>query len=337
MTKVAVLGATGFTGEKLVSILLNHPKVEITYLASRTPTAIPYHSLFPRFFGKTKLYCENFNVDKAVDNSDILFLSLPHTVSMEIVPYLLKKKKRVIDLSADYRIKDALLYKRYYHSSHKDKANLRKAVYGLTEIYKGSIQGARLIANPGCYPTSIILPLFPLLKERVIDDKVIVDSKSAITGAGRKASIDYHYVNISNNLWAYKPFAHQHIPEVVSALKDKTGVKIELNFVPHVVGVEAGIYSTIYLSFKNRITDSKIKNFYKEYYKGCPFIRIKKELPKLKDVVGTNFCDIGFVIDEKGRNAVIASAIDNLVKGAAGSAVQNMNVMLGWDETSGLL
>jgi len=334
--KVAVLGATGFTGEKLVEILLSHPNVEIVYLSSRTEIPVPYSKLFPRFTGKTNLNCEPIDVKKATEKADILFLSLPHTISMDFAPGVLAQGKKVIDLSADYRL-DADIYEKYYKMSHKDTANLKKAAYGMPELFKKKIEKASLIANPGCYPTSVILALYPLLKEGIIENKIISDSKSAITGAGRKAVIEYHYSNISNNIWAYKPFVHQHVPEMVEILKAATSASIDLLFTPQVIGVEAGIYSTIYVTFKKVASEEQISAVYAKYYKNCPFVRRMSSLPKLKDVVGTNFCDIGFALDEKKRNAVIASAIDNLIKGAAGQAVQNMNVMLGLDETTGLL
>ncbi|MDD4955735.1 MAG: N-acetyl-gamma-glutamyl-phosphate reductase [Candidatus Omnitrophica bacterium] len=335
--KVAILGATGFTGEKLVEILLSHPGTEVTYLSSRTEVPVPYSKLFPRFLNKTDLKCETLDIEKCCKAADIIFLSLPHTVSMDFVPKLLAEKKKVIDLSADYRFKDTALYQKYYKLAHKDSKNLPKAVYGLPELFKKDIAKSSLIANPGCYPTSIILALFPLVKEGLVEKKIIIDSKSAITGAGRKAVIEYHYSNISNNLWAYKPFVHQHIPEVSEVLKLSTGTVIAPQFTPHVIGVEAGIYSTIYVTFTKSVTEEKISGIYSKYYKDCPFVRALPGLPRLKDVVGTNFCDIGFALDEKKENAVIASSIDNLVKGAAGQAVQNMNIILGLDETEGLL
>ncbi|MBP7088851.1 MAG: N-acetyl-gamma-glutamyl-phosphate reductase [Candidatus Omnitrophica bacterium] len=335
--KVAVLGATGFTGEKLVELLLNHPKVELTYLASRTPKPVPYSSLFARFAKKTELQCEPLDTKKASQVSDILFLSLPHTVSMEVAPYLLKANKKVIDLSADYRLKDTLVYKEYYKMPHKDEANLKKAVYGLAELYEAQIAKADLIANAGCYPTSVILGLYPLAKENLIEGAVFVDSKSSITGAGRKAVIDYHYSNISGNIWAYKPFVHQHTPEILAVLEEKTKQELKLSFVPHVVGVEAGIYSTMHLGLKKKLSNDNLKDIYLKYYKDCPFVRIKDNLPALKEVVGTNFCDIGFSLDSQGKIAVIASSIDNLIKGAAGNAIQNMNIMVGLDQKLGLL
>lgn len=335
--KAAILGATGFTGEKIVQLLLKHPDVEIVYLSSRTSEPVSYSEMFPRFQNKINLKCEPIDAEKASKLADVLFLSLPHTISMQSAPLILKNNKKVIDLSADYRFKDTAVYEKYFKTAHSDKNNLADAVYGLCEINRQQIANAKLIANPGCYPTSILLPVYPLLKEKLITDHIIVDSKSSITGAGRKAIIDYHYSNISNNIWAYKPFIHQHIPEVIAVLQEKTANTVNLHFTPQVIGVEAGIYSTIYLTFNRQVTEEEIKTIYSKYYKNCPFVRFPKNLPKLKDVVETNFCDIGFALDETKKFAVIASSIDNLIKGAAGQAVQNMNIMFGLEETKGLL
>ncbi len=335
--KVAVLGATGFTGEKLVEILLGHPEVEVTYLASRTPEAVAYKTLFPNFTGKTEAVCEPLDVTKALSRSDFFFLSLPHTVSMDFVPSLIEAGKRVVDLSADYRLKDTALYQKYYNTSHKDQANLKEAVYGLAEVNHKEIAKSNLVANPGCYPTSIILGLLPLLKEAALEGRIIADSASAISGAGRKTALECKDMDVPNNFWAYKPFIHQHTPEILSVLKEASGESIDFSFIPHVAGMKAGIYSTIYINFKKSLSKEEIKNIYKKYYQDSSFVRIKEDLPKLGDVVGTNFCDIGFALNASGRQAVVVSCIDNLIKGAAGSAVQNMNIMLGWDETMGLL
>jgi len=335
-TRVGVLGATGFTGEKLVDILIKHPNVEVCYLASRTEKPVYYSDLFACFSNKTNLKCEPLSIEKSLKKCDFLFLSLPHTVSMKFVPYLLKAKKKVVDLSADYRLQDSEEYKKYYRALHEDKKNLKKAVYGLPELYKVAIGKAQLVANPGCYPTSMILPLFPLLKEGLIELKVVIDSKSSITGAGKKAIIDYHYINVSNNIWAYKPFTHQHVPEAVNILKAKTQKEVDISFTPHVVGIDAGIYSTIYVWFKKKVKSSQLFDLYQKHYRNCPFVRIKNNLPKLKEVVGSNYCDIGFELNENGKQAVVVSCIDNLIKGAAGQAVENMNIMLGCDQTTGL-
>ncbi|MCK4912159.1 MAG: N-acetyl-gamma-glutamyl-phosphate reductase [Candidatus Omnitrophica bacterium] len=334
--KVAVLGATGFTGEKLVEILLGHPQVEITYLASQTPEPVAYKTLLPNFTGKTETICEPLDISEAITKSDFFFLSLPHTVSMEFAPSLLAAGKKVVDLSADYRLKDTSLYQEYYNTAHKDQGNLAKGVYGLAEIYHKQIAKSNLVANPGCYPTSIILALFPLVKEGLINGKVVVDSKSAISGAGRKTAAKLRSMDVANNFWAYKPFVHQHTPEILSILKDASGENIDLSFIPHVAGMAAGIYSTICLNSNKKVSKDEISDIYKKYYQDSPFIRIKEDLPKLGDVVGTNFCDIGFAVNVDGKEIVLVSCLDNLIKGAAGAAVQNMNIMLGWDEAIGL-
>ena len=335
--KVGILGATGFTGEKLAFLLAKHPNVELVYLSSRTPKPVPYSSIFPEFKDIIDLNCETLDVEKAAKKADILFLSLPHTVSMEFVPKLLKKGKKVIDLSADYRIENPPDYKKYYKTAHKDKDNLTKAVYGMAELFKSDIAKAQLIANPGCYPTAVILGLAPLVKAKLIDSDVFVDAKSSITGAGRKAVLDYHYSYISNNIWAYKPFAHQHVPEMQDIIQRATKSKVNINFVPQVVGVDAGIYANIYCKLKKKKSQKDLVNLYKKQYKNCPFVRMRQGMPKLSDVVATNFCDIGIAVDEKKKYCVISSCIDNLIKGAAGSAVQNMNIMVGLEETTGLL
>lgn len=336
--KVAVIGATGFTGEKLVELLLKHSQVEVTYLTSRTPQPVLYSKMFTKFKGKTSLYCQKFKLKDAILKADLFFLALPHTVSMDLAPKLIKEGKKVIDLSADYRIKDTKVYKKFYKTAHKDSKHLKQAVYGMPEFYKKEITKAKLIANPGCYPTSVILALAPLVKEKIISADVIVDAKSSITGAGRKAKLEYHYSHINNNIWAYKPFVHQHVPEMVQIIKTIAKKKVDISFVPQVVSVESGIYSTIYVDFLKKMTEKKLKDIYKKYYgENTPFVRIVSGLSKLSDVANTNFCDIGFAVSGNGKRAVVTSAIDNLIKGAAGTAVHNMNIMCGFKEKDGLL
>ncbi len=335
MVKVGVLGATGFTGEKLVEILLSHPEVKLQYLGSRTKKPVPYSGLFPKFYKKTSLNCEPLNLKKAIDSCGLLFLSLPHTVSMQFAPEILESGKKVIDLSADYRLKKPQLYKRFYKKEHQDKKNIKKAVYGLAELFRDEIKKSQLVANPGCYPTSVILALYPLISEGLVAGKVIIDSKSSVTGSGRKAIIDYHYSNLANNFWAYKPFTHQHQPEIAEILQNETKERFNFSFLPQIASFEAGIYSTIHLSLKKKVDKEKLNKIYHNYYKHCPFIRINREIPKIKDVVGTNFCDIGFAVGQNGSDAVVFSSLDNLIKGAAGQAVQNMNLMLGFEETTG--
>lgn len=334
MVKVAVLGATGFSGEELIKILTSHPKVEISYLSSRTQNPFLYEENFPRFRNISHYICEPLDLEKVVKVADFVFLALPHTVSMEFAPFLLKNNKKVIDLSADYRLPPHL-YKKWYKKTHKDKKNLKKAVYGLPEFFKKEIKKTDLVANPGCYPTSIILALAPLLCEDLIEEEIFINSVSSITGAGRKALLEYHYAHINGNIWAYKPLEHQHIAEISHILKKISRKRIELNFVPHAAGLERGIYSTIYAHLKKNCKKVDVLKIYHHFYKDAFFVRIREDTPKLKDVVYSNFCDVGFVV--KNKKIIIFSCLDNLVKGASGNAVQNMNIMLGFDEKEGLL
>jgi len=333
--KVAVIGATGFTGEKLIELLLNHPKVEISYISAMLDKEISFSELFPKFKDRLDLVCKNLDLAKAAKAADIIFLALPHKVSFSIAPYFIKKKKIVIDLSADYRFKDPKIYEASYKVKHKDVGNLKKAVYGLPELFRKDIKKSKLIANPGCYPTATILSLGPLLEEGLIKD-IVVDAKSGITGAGRKACLDYHYAHLNGNLFCYKPFGHQHLPEINQVLSCVSGKKVNLRFSPHVICAERGILITVYATLTKSISEMKIKSVYEKYYRNEPFVRFfDKTLPQLKDVVGSNFCDIGFKLE--GKDIVIVGVIDNLIKGASGQAVQNMNILLGLDETAGLI
>lgn len=334
-TKVAVLGASGFTGEKLIDILLNHAGVEITYICAKLEKEAKFSEIFPKFKGRLDMVCKDLDLKIACQKADVIFLALPHKVSQSIVPYFVEKKKLVIDLSADYRFKNYKVYEEFYKIKHTDKDNLKTAVYGLPEYNRPKIKKAKLIANPGCYPTVSTLSIAPLLKEGLIKD-IIIDAKSGITGAGRKAALAYHYAHLNGNLFCYKPFGHQHLPEIVQNLADFTGKKVNLRFTPHIIPVERGILITVYANLKEEVSVAKINSIYSKYYKKEPFIRLfGNELPQLKDVVDSNFCDIGFAVS--GKNIVIGAAIDNLIKGASGQAVQNMNIALGLDEKSGLI
>ncbi len=332
--KIGVIGATGFTGEKLIEILLTHPEAELVYLSARVDKKVKLSGAFPKFKKKTGLFLEKLNLEKAEASADLFFLALPHTVSFKIAPFFIKKGKTVIDLSADYRFKDAGLYKKFYKTAHKDKKNLPKAVYGLPEFYREDIKKSKLIANPGCYPTVSILSCAPLLREKVIKD-IIIDAKSGITGAGRKPSLNFHFAHLSGNMYAYKLFSHQHQPEIERILSDLAGRGNRLIFTPHVIPAERGILITVYAGLLKRISKKDIIRIYSSYYRHEKFVRIlKNRMPQLKDVADTNFCDIGFEV--KGDKIIISSAIDNLMKGASGQAVQNMNIILGVKEDTGL-
>lgn len=341
MLKVGILGVRGYTGEELIRILLKHSRVKISYLTARLDRPVPIAEIFPQFKGRLDLYCENLNLIKAVQSADLFFLALPHTSSMDVVPALLKAKKKIIDLSADYRLNDEKLYEVWYKVKHKDKANIKKAIYGLPEINRQKIKKAAFIANPGCYPTAAILALAPLLKEKFSPREIIIDAKSGYSGAGRKPADDPFWLELKDNFKAYKVDAHQHTPEIEQELSKLAEKKIKVTFVPHLLPIERGILETIYVRINHQspITSHQLINTYKKHYKDKPLVRIKNEgeFPCLRDVQETSFCDIGLKISADQKTIIIISAIDNLLKGASAQAVQNMNLLCGFKETEGLL
>ena len=348
MLRVGILGVRGYTGEELIRILLRHSQVKISYLTARLDRPVPIAEIFPQFKGRLDLYCDNLNLTKAVQSADLFFLALPHTSSMDVVPTLLRGGKKVIDLSADYRLDDYRLYEAWYKVKHKDKANIKKAVYGLSEINNSKIKKAGFIANPGCYPTAAILALAPLLKEKFSPREIIIDAKSGYSGAGRRPADDPFWAELKDNFKAYKVDAHQHTPEIEQELFKMAEKKIKVTFVPHLLPIERGILETIYVKVSHQpclagrqasAISHQLTNAYKKYYKDKPLVRIKNEgeFPCLRDVQGTSFCDIGVKVSADQKTIIIISAIDNLLKGASGQAVQNMNLMCGFEETEGLL
>ncbi len=336
MLKVGVVGATGYTGEELVKILSRHSDVEITTLSAIVEKEARISQIFPSLSGKCDIVCKNLNMDEVLSSCDLVFLALPHKVSMQFAPKFLKKGKKVIDLSAYYRL-PANIYERWYGQEHLDKNNLDKAVYGLPEFYRSDIKKAELIANPGCYPTSIILAAAPLVKENLVAlDDIIADSKSGVTGAGRKAVLALSFSEVDENLKAYKVNLHQHKPEINQELGKLAGKDIDVVFTPHLIPMNRGILSTLYFKLKREIPAGELIKIYNKFYKDEPFVRILADtLPQIRDVVNTNFCDIGLAVTEK--RAIVVSCIDNLTKGAAGQAVQNMNIACGFDEKEGLI
>ncbi|OGX02785.1 MAG: N-acetyl-gamma-glutamyl-phosphate reductase [Omnitrophica WOR_2 bacterium GWA2_44_7] len=342
MVKVGIIGARGYTGEELIALLLKHPQVKIHYLTARVDTPTPISEMFPFYKNRLDVVCDNFEPSAAIKACDMAFLALPHTTSMEVAPLLLKGGKKVIDLSADYRIEDYKIYEAWYKAKHSDRANIKKAEYGLPEINKIKIKKADFVANPGCYPTAAILSIAPLLRTKgYAFDTIIIDTKSGYSGAGRKSTDDPFMREIKDNFKAYKVDAHQHAPEITQELSKIAKKEINVTFVPHLLPIERGILETIYIatSHKPQATSREIVDLYREFYKNEPFVRIRKEgeFPQLRDVQYTNFCDIGIKVSEDKKLLIIISAIDNLVKGASGQAVQNMNLMCGFKETEGLL
>ena len=337
MIKVSIVGATGYTGFELLKLLIKHPSVEVVSISALAEKPLPIADIFPGVKDLTGLICDLPDVRKEAENdSELVFLAVPHKVAMEWVPLLVKKGKKVIDLSADYRLKDVKLYEKTYGVVHRDVQNIKKAVYGLPEINKEKIQTAELIANPGCFPTSAILSLYPLVKNSLIENTVFIDAKTGISGAGRKPSLHFSFPEASGNVYPYKANKHQHMPEIVQEIEEFTHSKINCNFIPHIIPTERGILETIYTKPKKGIKMQDLKKAYQDAYLKEPFVRITEELPGLKQVTFTNFCDIGFMLDEKNGLLLVVSAIDNLLKGASGQAVQNMNIMYGLEEKEGL-
>jgi len=337
MLKVGIIGVTGYAGEALIGILLKHPEVRIVSLSAKIEEPQLIEEIFPKFKNRISLICAEPNIKEINAKCDLLFLALPHTVSMQIVPKLLSGKKKVIDLSADYRLKDARIYEKFYGMKHKDKIHLKQAIYGLPELYRNKIKTANFVANPGCYPTCAILALAPLVALNLVDlDSIIIDAKSGVTGAGRKIAEGFLFSEINDDFKAYKINTHQHMPEINQVLSKFAGKKIDVTFVPHLLPLNRGIFETIYVK-KSKGKSQNLTHLYKKFYNKEPFVRIKEEgvYPGLKDVVGTNFCDIG--IKDCGEKIIIVVTIDNLLKGASGQAAQNMNIMYKFPEMMGLL
>jgi len=338
MIRVGVIGSTGYAGAELVRILCGHPEVNLTILTSRQYAGVNFDSVFPSMEGSVSLLCEELSIDRVCDNADVVFTALPHKIPMEFVPELLRRGKKVIDLSADFRFKNAATYETHYQH-HTAKDLLEKTVYGLCEVNFDQIKNTDLVGAPGCYPTSVLLPLVPLLKAGLIDPNAIVaDSKSGVSGAGRSLSLTAHFCEANESFRAYKVAEHRHNPEMEEVLSIEAGRPVKITFVPHLVPMSRGILTTLYVNPAKDIKAADIRACMTAFYSGRPFIRIcpGDRLPNTLHVRGTNYCDIGFRLDERNHRLILISAIDNLVKGAAGQAVQNMNIMLGLDETLGL-
>ena len=340
--RVAIAGATGYAGQELIAWLLHHPNVRITCLAAsaKRDGVTPLTDAIPRFARQLDLPIEPLNVSRLIDASDCVFLGLPHGAAMAVAPELLSAGKRVVDLSGDFRLNDPALYPTWYKFQHAHPELLGGgAVYGLTEFHRDQLKAATLVANPGCYATSVLLGVLPLFQAKLVSDgRVIVDAKSGLSGAGRKADESLLFTEMTENLRAYKVSEQQHMPEILQEIHGVTGQQGRLVFVPQVIPASRGLISTIYV--RTDAAREAIEAVYCAAYppERAPFVRVRAggQLPELRDVVGTNYCDIGFVYDQAGGTLILASALDNLVKGAAGQAIQNFNVMHGLPETAGL-
>ena len=338
MIKVGIAGVTGYTGIELVKLISNHPNAELHMVSSNSYTGKALTDVFPSMRGFETLICEDLSAQSLSKKLDVIFLALPHKISMQHVPELLEHNIKIIDLSADFRFTDASAYESAYQE-HTAKHLLKESVYGLSEIYRDKIKPAKLIGNPGCYPTSILLPLIPLLKENLIRSSgIISDSKSGVSGAGRSLSLSSHYCEVNESFTPYKVGSHRHTPEINEVLSIQSQKKISITFVPHLLPVTRGMLSTIYVDANEDTNENKIREAYASYYGNEPFIRIlkKNRFPAISYVKGTNACDIGIHFCEETNQIILVSAIDNLLKGAAGQAVQNMNIMFGLKEDTGL-
>jgi len=336
----SVIGATGYTGGELLRLLLNHDKMEIGLLTSETHAGKKVSQFHPNLTGLVDQDFITLDVNKVIKESDVIFAALPHGASNEIISkiYSIDENVNLIDLSGDFRFDDLSVYEEWYKIKHTDPELNKKAVFGLPELYKEKIKKAKLIANPGCYPTSAILGSAPLLKNKLVKEDIIVDSKSGVSGAGKKLTDNTHFPEANDNFSAYGVATHRHSPEIQQEMEKLFGKKVNLSFTPHLLPINRGILTTIYLSFIDFMETKEVINLYNEFYKDCPFVRILPEgkYPQTKAVAGSNYCDIGIKSDKRTGRVIVISAIDNLVKGASGQAIQNMNLMMGFDEKEGL-
>ncbi|MGQ9788437.1 MAG: N-acetyl-gamma-glutamyl-phosphate reductase [Candidatus Hadarchaeaceae archaeon] len=331
---VAIVGASGYTGAELFRLLANHTKVKIVGAYGIKNTGRRVSEIHPSLHGIVDLTIEEVDCEKISKIADVVFTATPHGVAMKLVPKLLKGNAKVIDLSADYRFDDVKIFERYYA---KHESPELKGVYGLPELYREKIKLAELVANPGCFPTVALLSLAPLVKKELIDlEHIIIDAKTGTSGAGAAPSESTHHPLAGSNVAAYKATTHRHAPEINQELSKLAGKGVRAYFTPHLLPIIRGILSTAHVFLKKPASRPEILEIYREFYRGEHFVRVREELPQVNYVVGSNYCDIGVETEADGNRAVIVSVIDNLVKGASGQAVQNMNIILGFEETEGL-
>jgi len=341
--KIAIVGASGYSGEVLVQLLLNHPHAELVAVTSRQNAGQTLAQVFPKFASHPKSKTLRFvdpNVEVLAKQADVVFLALPHGVAAEYAVPLLDAGCVVIDLSADFRLKSADVYKEFYAHDHPAPDLLKKSVYGLPEIYREQIKKSLLVASPGCYPTSILLPVIPLLKSGLIKPTgIIADSMSGVSGAGRKAEVDYLFCECNESVRPYGVPKHRHLSEIEEQLSLAANKKVVIQFTPHLIPINRGILTTLYLEPTEKLTEEKISACYKKFYGDEPFVRLLegKSLPDTKNVQDTNVIEIAWRLDPRTGRLIVMSAEDNLVKGASGQAMQSMNILCGFPETAGLI
>ncbi|WP_078555287.1 N-acetyl-gamma-glutamyl-phosphate reductase [Bacillus alkalicellulosilyticus] len=337
--KTAIIGATGYGGAELIRLLHNHPEVEVSSVHSSSQQGVRMDESYPHMQDTCNLTLEEIDPELIKKKADVVFLSTPPGISNKVTPGLVDVGLKVIDLSGDLRIKDRKVYEQWYGIEAASDEIIQQAVYGLTEWAKDDVAGASLISNPGCYPTATLLGLLPLAKSQLIrPDSIIIDAKSGVSGAGRSASAGTHFPEMNDNFKIYKVNEHKHIPEIEQGLHGVDSRIETVTFSTHLVPMTRGIMATIYAQATKEVTESMLRELYQTTYENNPFVRIRPEgqYPSTREVNGTNFCDIGVTYDQRTGRITVVSVIDNLVKGAAGQAVQNLNIMLGLDEKTGL-
>ena len=339
MIKVGIIGSTGYAGGELVRLLMNHKEAEIKWFGSRSYVDKKYADVYQNFFQIVDDKCMDDNMETLANEVDVIFTATPQGLCASLVNEDILNKVKIVDLSADFRIKDVATYESWYGIEHKSPQFIEEAVYGLCEINREDIKNARLIANPGCYPTCSTLSIYPLAKEGLIDmSTVIIDAKSGTSGAGRGAKVDNLYCEVNENIKAYGVANHRHTPEIEEQLSYASGEEVLLNFTPHLVPMNRGILITAFATLKKEVTYEEVKAVYDKYYANEKFVRVleKDVCPQTKWVEGSNYVDVNFKIDPRTKRIIMMGAMDNLVKGAAGQAVQNMNLMFGLKESEGL-
>ena len=336
MIRVAIIGASGYTGVESIEIILRHPRAELTYLTALPEECGRADDIFGQLKGHCDMTIEPLSLDKLAQKADVALCCLPHKVSMSFVPKLLATGVKVIDFSADYRLKDVVVYEKFYQVAHTDTDNLPCAAFGLPELFREQIKDANLVANPGCYPTGAILAIAPLLKNGLIEtDSIIVNSVTGVSGGGKNPSSVFHFPNMNENLFAYAVDSHRHMPEMEQIASQVAGTGVEILFQPHVGPFDRGILSTVYCGPKKSMDQKQLTELYETFYQSEPFVQITAGPPAVKNVAKSNFCHV-FPTIAKGR-IVCFSAIDNLIKGASGQAIQNMNIIFSQEETMGLI